>query len=130
MKRKRLGCLGFFLLTLVSSACAGSPPSESDARAIFERSRKQSIDDGSLEIGKFRKTNSQLANLGGVELYTLWYEVELVYPKGQDLWCRNGENVMCIYYSFREIGQRELVRGSITFEKREKGWVAHQSSLR
>jgi len=117
--------VAFFLIS-----CGFSTPSESDARAIFEKKYEKDIKDGTVKITKFKKVDGQSAEIAGVKLYGLKYEAEIEYPKGLHPECKNPAptDFSCgFYYKFKEKGEKEKFSGEINFEKTENGWQVRDS---
>ena len=105
--------------------CGLSTPSESDARAIFEKKYEQEIKDGLVKVTKFKKVDGQSGELAGVKFYTFQYEAEIEYPKGLHPECENpgpGISACGFWIKFKAVGAKETSTGKIQFEKTENGW--------
>lgn len=125
MQFNRKQILALFGVAFILIGCGFSTPSESDAKAVFEKKYEKEIKDGTVKVTKFKKVDGQSAEFAGVKLYQLKYEAEIEYPKGLHPECKNpsaGITPCGFYYSFKEIGGKENLTGEINFEKTEKGW--------
>jgi hypothetical protein len=128
MKVKLHRVFTFVCIALILLGCGVSNPTESEARAILEKSYESSIKDGTVKIISFKKVDGQAREGGGVKFYLFSYEAELEYPKGRYLECENPANVwvksscMINGYEFKSVGAKEKVTGQINFERTEKGW--------
>lgn len=112
------------LLAIVAHGCTSSQPSEADARAIFEKRWAEQLQKGTAKILTFKKVNGQAAEFMGVKIYKLDYEAEIEYPQGLNLHCKD---TFCGYaIEIKEVGEREIIRDSETFEKTEQGWRANR----
>ncbi|OPL10886.1 MAG: hypothetical protein AVO38_04710 [delta proteobacterium ML8_D] len=91
------------ILTLLSASCdRGSIPSESDAREFYENQWKSELEDGTIKIIRFDKTNGEYDEVMGIKFYELAYEAEI-------------ENLK---------GERDIIQGNIVFQKKIRGWKA------
>jgi len=127
MKKHRRMILAFGLLILLSG-CGMFKPSEADARSEFEKKWKKQMEDGTVKITKFQKTDGQSAEIAGVEIYTLDYEAEIEFPKGLNPQCKDTSKFSWECLSpqmmgeIRDIGEKQQFKDKIVFEKTEKGW--------
>jgi hypothetical protein len=98
-------------------------PSNADARAVFEKQWQKEIDNGVVKVTKFEKLDGVAGELMGVKLYTMKYEAEITWPKGNDIGCGQGPNSNPYYpCKVRDVGQKEKFNGRIEFQKTERGW--------
>lgn len=125
MHIERREIFAFIILVIFIVNCGSSTPSESEARAIFEKQYENDIKNGIVKITKFKKVNGQSGEMMGVKFYSLKYEAEIEYPKGEHPECENpvGFQPSCgFYYHFKKIGEKDEVNGQFNFEKTENGW--------
>lgn len=112
MKIKRAFCILLMIASALLSACGiinSSTPSESDGRAAFENQWKEKLQDGSIKLLSFKKTNGQSAENMGIKFYNLEFEAEVEDPRG----FLGGDHAT---------SPRRLIKGAVSFEKTEKGW--------
>lgn len=103
--------------------CGGATPTVSQARSAFEEQHKAELQKGIMKINSFSKVDGQSGEFMGIKLYELKYEAEVEYPEGQHPQCRNPNNPGCgILFSFKDIGEKEVLKGEIQFEQTERGW--------
>lgn len=126
MKRNGMLCVMLTITSVLLSACSGTP-SESDGRAFFENHWKEAIQNGTVKVSSFKKVNGQSGEMMGIKFYRLAYEAKIEYPKGLNTRClESNPPLECIVgvVKVRSIGQKEVIKEEITFEKTEKGWKA------
>lgn len=113
------------------SAGQADTPSESAARAFYESENSKPISAGVLKIESFKKTNATRRTEEGVQMYSLEYQAELFFPKGNlpqcvddthfDIQCFHAQNGGA---TFLKVGARIVDKGKVVFEKAENGWRA------
>lgn len=120
--RTQLRIIAFIGMTILFTSCSDGP-SNAEARAIFEKQWQNEIDEGVVKVSRFDKVDGVAGELMGVKLYSLKYDAEITWPKGNDIGCGQGPNANPYYLCrSREIGQKEKFSGTIQFQKTEKGW--------
>ena len=124
---KKFYWLFLISIVLVLNGCMDGTPTESDGRKVLE----DSIPSKS-EIVSFKKNNGKKSNRGGAEYYTMYFEVEIIYPNGKNLECKNPRNLSqlskCVMVDIREKGEKETKKGKIDFEMTENGWIGKVDS--
>ena len=109
LRRRSLTCIALFALL---GGCAGSSPSEADAREVLEKNSAWSrgIQEGAIKVISFKKVDGQTMEIYGVKHYEMDYVVQLqVLKDSSDGWTVSG-------------GKTRTYAGRISFEKTEKGW--------
>ena len=116
------------------AGCMNGTPSEDDGRKVFRSWLTKKA-----KIVSFIKTNGKKESFMGVEYYTMYYKAEIVYPEGLNLQCKKfrGKNGMyysqrnpsaywsCMDANIKEKGEKKIIKGEISFEKTENGWIGH-----
>jgi hypothetical protein len=145
MSRKTRVILGFALaIGLNFFGCKGKTedrgkiedrPTEEDGKAAILQAIKvlpDSENGGRVKLLRFRKTDGQDLEFGGVKMYKMEYEYEIEFTR--DCYCPGHGFISYapgIQYDRPknvESGQRMKINGIITFEKTEKGWRIEGSS--
>lgn len=112
-KRILLAVLMIALAFGVVTGCS-STPSESDAKKVYENLlKKQSSDSNAVTLVSFKKTNAQESTLFGVEVYTVFADVEVKSQRNTIVY-RQGINELEI---------------QVMFEKTEKGWQGQDGNI-
>jgi hypothetical protein len=128
-------------VALCSCSVGGADaPSETAARAMYEKTFQKLIDGGVLKIEGFKKTDAVKSQVNGVAIYAFEYEGNLFFPKGLMPECAvDHPQGMCALAMGmgsvipQKVGAKVLDTGTIEFEKTENGWRARgvtKSSLR
>lgn len=148
-------------VVLAASACVASPPSTSDAERIL-RSTFDKGDEQRVRLLSLEKTDGRSAEIMGVKTYDLMFTakaefvVNAMYSGGAPLTAQGSEVTTTEYrrpssgFSWNDFalgsqgfrparkGDQLHLQGTVSFEKRESGWVAtglqftftHDSSTR
>jgi type II secretion system protein G len=131
---------------------SGTPSASDGERAIQARIKAES--EGRIKLTKFHKTNAQQGELFGVKLYDLEFEAEIEFTEN----CKWITGLMGMQAGFRTSkpaaqqssgfswnkwiddtqnpgvvvtnGQRLLLTGVVSFEKKEKGWLVNEVKLK
>ena len=108
---------------------------------------RREISEGIARLREFEKTNGQLGEIGGVRIYTLFYEAEIEYvkddPKLKDVFggytnnrlnevllrCRLDETKSGPRCRDRKAGDIAVISGELIFEETENGWVKSSASI-
>lgn len=134
--------LGMAVLMMFVASCSSTPSAASAKEIINGRIERQSK--GRIRIVSFQKTNGQMGEVFGVEIYQLSYKGEIEFLE-ECFWVKGMESGMGLGpASFRTVTRQEGLRdrlgaldnrrlmqkgvkseisGQLTFEKTEKGWV-------
>ena len=122
--------------------CGQGVPSPDKAQGVIQRSiTKES--DGRVEVAKFNKTDGQKQNIHG--RYVLEFQAEAIIL--EDCWTYKDFrfparfNVDAVSFAtklsgsvgqliHRSKGDKTPIHGSVTFEKKESGWVAIDYKIR
>lgn len=125
----------------------GSPgiPSAVHARRVFENKHADEIKRGLITIDAFTKTNGQKKNVLGVEAYVIEFAATVTYPKGFMPECIGSNKVgryneTCFraqmmagpneaFDLFKEPGHKKEIKGTLAFERTERGWRGEDGQL-
>jgi hypothetical protein len=99
-------------------------PSEADARQVFENMNREGLNKGLMRIVSFRKTNAQNAELFGIKLHVIHYQVQIDWPKGVNSHCDPNRFTGwdCYGVEIHKVGETQTKNSYVQFEKTEKGW--------
>jgi len=114
LDKKQLRRLTLGIIILVSMGCS-SRPSESDANAMLDSYWKQQMrgyEDVEVQVVNFRKTNGLAEIKDGAKYYTMDYQAEVIFPKGNRH--LGGDDY--------KPGEGFLEKGNLRFVKTEEGW--------
>ena len=134
-------------VTLFLCAGCSSQPSAGDAERVIQQ-KIDSQSGGRIKLAGFTKTNGQKGELLGVQIYSLEYEAEIEFmeeckwiqepfsqqvsfrtavppkqPDGGFRWDNFMDDRMNPGTVMKK-GQRQKLKGSVDFEKTERGWRA------
>ena len=113
---------GIILLgTLLFPACS-TLPSENDAEDVFGNRWKNKIDRGEVRINSFDKINGQELEILGVKIYKIEFEVEMEYLK-------DNKPEFLKKAVGTDKGKIKYLKGTIRFEKTERGWKGPDGNL-
>lgn len=122
---------GLIFSVLLFSACGGSVPSESEARAIFEKKYTKGLPDGAVKILEFKKVNGLAGERDGIKFYNMEYEAELEYPNGVNPECAGEYKFSWHCFELQTAGilrkakgEKEIIKNTLNFVKTENGWKA------
>ena len=107
MMRKQLIVLTVLLGSVAGCKVNPAPPSEEDAKAIWEHSNKQLGLEKVVRLVDLKKTDGQFAQVNGIAVYTLFFDARRQYLTSVGHW---------------KPGDVETVHSNYGFQKTENGW--------
>ena len=122
------------MFAVLLTGCFGdSPPTESDARSVFENQLGKKFKDGTIKINSFKKINGLSREASGIKIYTLEYEAEIEYPNGLNTQCisKNGKFMGwdCWRVETAEVGKKIKKNDEISFTMTENGWKGPDKNI-
>ena len=134
--------IGLVIGTIFLAGCASSEPDQANGQDTFHR-YIQRVSGGRIGVTMFEKTDGQRREFGGVDFYTLEYKASpqttflfgpfsrfstrsLEEGAPQRTWMGPQSQ-----WKRRSVGETYTIeKGSMTFERKESGWVVQDRSLR
>ena len=83
------------------------PPTEAEGRQVWKNLNTRSGLDGDIQLADFKKTDGQMAEVNGVKVYTLFYELHEKHLTKLGQW---------------KPGDIETIRSNYGFQRTENGW--------
>ena len=114
MQRRRLVAFASLLITLAGCKVGPAPPTEADGRQVWTNINNRSGMDSVLQLVDFKKTDGQMAEVNGVKIYTLFFEVHERHLIKMGNW---------------KPGDIETARSNYGFQRTEKGWQGPDGTL-
>ena len=96
-----------FLISSLGCRIEPKPPTEADGRQVWTNLNTRSGLDGDLQLADFKKTDGQMAEVNGVKVYTLFYELHEKHLTKLGQW---------------KPGDIETIRSNYGFQRTENGW--------
>ena len=105
--RKRLILLISVVMVAAGCKVNPTPPSEEDAKTIWNHIHEQLGLSGDTQLVELKRTDGQFAEVNGVKVYTLFYEARQRHLTKMGHW---------------KPGDIETIRSNYGFQKTENGW--------
>ena len=107
MRRRQLILTAALLISSIGCKVDPKPPTEADGRQVWKNLNTRSGLDGDLQLADFKKTDGQMAEVNGVKVYTLFYELHEKHLTKLGQW---------------KPGDIETIRSNYGFQRTENGW--------